>query len=183
MTNEINAKAYCCEDLSLIENYEAAMNDTTQMYDCHHRWETDRGLSREELIFCCEYYYVPADRLIFLTKVEHRRLHHLGKQLSTTTREKISKANRGENHPNFGKHCSPETREKMREARLGKQLSEATKEKIGEKTREAMKGLKFWNNGKVSVRARSCPEGFVPGRLKKKKSRRINLRDFLFFSL
>lgn len=26
-------------------------------------------------------------------------------------------------------------------------------------------GLKFYNNGKISVRARECPDGFVPGRL------------------
>ena len=48
----------------------------------------------------------------------------------------------------------------------GKKLSDYHKQK----DREAMLGMKFWNNGKVSVRARSCPEGFVPGRLKKKSS-------------
>ena len=29
MINEKGAKMYCCEDIFLIENYEAAVNDTT----------------------------------------------------------------------------------------------------------------------------------------------------------
>ena len=39
MINEGCAKKYCCEDLSLIENYELAINDQTQTWDCHHRGE------------------------------------------------------------------------------------------------------------------------------------------------
>lgn len=31
----------CCEDPSLIENYELAINDDTQIWDCHHRLEID----------------------------------------------------------------------------------------------------------------------------------------------
>ena len=77
MINKKLARHYCCEDISLIENYEAAIADQTQTWHCHHRWETDRGLSPEELIFCCEYDYVPADRLIFLTASEHSRMHAL----------------------------------------------------------------------------------------------------------
>ena len=37
MINEYCAKSYCCEDLSLIENYALAVADTTQAWDCHHR--------------------------------------------------------------------------------------------------------------------------------------------------
>lgn len=36
--------------------------------------------------------------------------------------------------------------------------------------REVQLGLKFWNNGIINVRARECPLGFKPGRLKKIKS-------------
>ena len=39
MINEYNAKRFCCEDLSLIENYALAVADTTQTWDCHHRGE------------------------------------------------------------------------------------------------------------------------------------------------
>ena len=43
-------KKFCCEDISLIENYEQALNDQTQMWECHHRKETDEGLSKAKLI-------------------------------------------------------------------------------------------------------------------------------------
>ena len=32
-------KNFCCDDPSLIENYDKAINDTTQTWDCHHRGE------------------------------------------------------------------------------------------------------------------------------------------------
>ena len=44
----------------------------------------------------------------------------------------------------------------------GKHLSEETREKL----REARKGLHWFNNGKISKRAKECPPGFVPGRIK-----------------
>ena len=30
-------KKYCCEDPSLIENYDKAIADTTQTWEIHHR--------------------------------------------------------------------------------------------------------------------------------------------------
>ena len=44
----------------------------------------------------------------------------------------------------------------------GKKLSDETKQKIG----EAKKGIRFFNNGKINIRAKECPEGFVPGQLR-----------------
>ena len=35
-----NASKYCCEDISLIENYDKAIEDKTQYWHCHHRLET-----------------------------------------------------------------------------------------------------------------------------------------------
>ena len=32
--------------------------------------------------------------------------------------------------------------------------------------REAKKGMLWFNNGKINIRARECPEGFVLGRIK-----------------
>ena len=66
MINKKNAKAYCCEDISLIENYNEAMTDTTQMWDCHHRLEIqdDVILNRNELISMGKYYKVFAKDLI-----------------------------------------------------------------------------------------------------------------------
>lgn len=86
------AKDYCYEDISLIENYEQAVNDKTQMWDCHHRKETDEGLSKAELIKQGLYWNRPASELIFLTRAEHIRLHKKGSHLSAQTKANISSA-------------------------------------------------------------------------------------------
>ena len=36
MINESQAKIYCKEDISKIKNYDLAIADTTQTWDCHH---------------------------------------------------------------------------------------------------------------------------------------------------
>ena len=41
MINKRNAKLYCSEDISLIENYQEAISDQTKMWDIHHRQECD----------------------------------------------------------------------------------------------------------------------------------------------
>lgn len=77
--------------------------------------------------------------------------------------------------PRFGKTTSEQTRRKISErAKIsqrgrihpelrGKKLSAEHKAKDS----EAMLGMKFWNNGRVNVRARECPEGFTAGRMKR----------------
>ena len=180
MINKQSAKAYCREDISLIENYENAINDKTQTWNCHHRRETI--FSRKDLIDIGEYYNRPACELIFLTPLEHHRLHHLGKHLSAETRKKMSEAR-------INKPKSSETRKKMSEAQKGKHRSEETRKKIGEaqkgkskpksaetrkkiseskkgkpksaeahkKMSEVKKGSYFFNNGVKSIRAKECP--------------------------
>ena len=143
MISTRTAKAYCRDDISLIENYDKAVSDTTQVWDCHHRRETIYSV--KELIEIGEYYNRPACELIFLTPTDHRRLHKLGKHLSEETRKKLRESKKGENHPMFGKHLSEETRTKLS---------------------EAIKCKHWYNNGVICVRAKTCPEGFVPGRLK-----------------
>lgn len=142
MISKRSAKAFCKDDISLIENYDKAIADNTQTWDCHHRRETI--FSRKDLIDIGEYYNRPACELIFLTPNEHNRLHHLGKQHSAEARKKMSDALNGENHPMFGKHHSEDTRKKMS---------------------EALKGNHWYNNGVTSILAKTCPEGFVPGRI------------------
>ena len=66
MINEKNVKRYCCEDISLIENYQDAINDKERTWDCHHRLETDLCLSTQELIDSNRYWKVEAKYLIFL---------------------------------------------------------------------------------------------------------------------
>ena len=150
MISENQVKKYCREDISLIENYDKAIADNTQTWDCHHRKESQ--YSAGELVDIGEYYNMPACELIFLTPANHRRFHHLGKQSvmsgkqhSAETCKKISEANKG-------KHRSAETRRKMSEARKGKPT--------------CIKGNHWYNNGVKSILAKTCPEGFVPGRLK-----------------
>ena len=63
----------------------------------------------------------------------------------------------------FGKHHSAETRKMMSEAHNGKHFSEEHKRKLGDVT----KGTQWFNNGVKSIRAKTCPEGFVKGRIKK----------------
>ena len=84
---------------------------------------------------------------------------HKGKQFSDETRKKISESNKGEKNPFFGKNHSAEARKKMSESHIGKHYP---------KLSEAKKGLHlhWYNNGVKSILAKTCPEGFVLGRLK-----------------
>ena len=182
MISEESAKSYCKDDISLTENYDKAIADTTQVWHCHHRRET--VLSRKDLIEIGEYYNRPAVELIFLTKSDHNSIHKKnnknclgkhhsedtrkkireaknGKHHSAETRLKISESHKGENHPLFGKHHSDETRQKMSEAHKGRNHSDETRQKMS----EAHKGKHWYNNGVKSIRAKECPKGFVKGRI------------------
>ena len=95
-------KRYCKEDISLIENYDKAINDTTQTWHCHHRDEVKilpSGMkvirSYKDLKENGRYYGRPANELIFLTKSEHRRLHKNGAVHSEETRKKMSESHKG----------------------------------------------------------------------------------------
>lgn len=79
MINEQNARKFCKDDISMIENYEKAINDMTQTWHCHHRLETfdgERTRPSRYLMMVNMYYNRPADELIFLTPSEHQRIHH-----------------------------------------------------------------------------------------------------------
>ena len=165
MINEYYAKKYCKEDISLIENYEQAVNDNNQMWVCHHKEEIKvlpSGMtvihSYKELKEKGLYYGRPANELIFLTKKEHQRLHFLN--CSEETRRKFSEAhkgkpswnkgksswNKGKSSWNKGKSLSEEHRRKISESQKGRTsprkgvtLSAETRKKIS----EAMKGKKL----------------------------------------
>lgn len=114
MINELYAYSYCCEDISLIENYNEAINDKTQTWVIHHKLEIELNKTRDELIYLYLYYQRPASELIFLTISEHRKLHNKaakgpwnkGKKniYSRETLEKMSKARKGKPSPTKGKH-------------------------------------------------------------------------------
>lgn len=75
-------KSYCREPLSHIENYEVAVS-SQEKYELHHRDEIKilpSGIevrrSRQELKENGRYYHCPANELIFLPKLEHRKMHN-----------------------------------------------------------------------------------------------------------
>ena len=136
-----------CNDFTKIENYEKAIADIAQTWQCHHRLETHNSdgterprnaqLSKEELIALGMYYNRPAEELIFLTEVVHKRLHNAGKKripFSEEWKKKLSEAHKG-------KHHSEEHKKKLSEANKGKhsEISEETRRKSS----EAHKG-KHW---------------------------------------
>ena len=138
-----------CKDYQDIENYEKALADNFKGWDCHHRLETHTpdGKRREvdigykELKALGLYYNRPAEELIFLPRSEHN-VFNKGKPGYWKGKQGYWKGKTG---PNYGKHHSVETRKKISEGN---------------------KGTRWFNNGEINIRAKECPEGFVPGRLR-----------------
>ena len=91
-----------------------------------------------------------------------------GKPKSAETRKKMSEAMKGNKHA-LGCKRSEETKKKMSEAQKGKLISEEHKNKISEanKGNSYAKGMHWFNNGKENKYCYECPDGFVPGRIKK----------------
>ena len=101
-----------------------------------------------------------------------------GKKMPEEFCRKDSESHKGEKNSFYGKHHTDEVKERMSATRKGKYLgkdnpfygkthSEEFKKRIGAINKVKMKGMRFFNNGKINIRAKECPEGFVPGRIKK----------------
>lgn len=75
-----------CRCPELIENYDLAISDTTQTWEVHHRRE--ELYSQKELIERGEYYDVPPEDLIFLTRAEHRKIDSANKRVSETQKNR-----------------------------------------------------------------------------------------------
>lgn len=79
MINEKNAKWFCSEDISLIENYHEAISDEERTWDIHHRRECDENgrmlFTKKQLKEMNLYVKRPASELIFVTRSMHRKLH------------------------------------------------------------------------------------------------------------
>lgn len=100
MINTVKAylKRICKDDVSLIENYEKAINDTEHMWILHHRDEVKTlpsGItvyrSVDELKENGRYWHCPANELIFMTREEHYTLHNANPEY----RKKLRIANKG----------------------------------------------------------------------------------------
>ena len=140
MINEYYAKKFCCEDLSLIENYDKAINDTTQTWQCHHRGEIlpCGRFSSNDLKKFGLYYKRPAAELIFLTKAEHSSLHKRGVPLSEEHKKALSKALKGV-------PLSEEHKKALSDALKGHSVSDAAKKAIAEA--QSKKVLQFTKSG------------------------------------
>lgn len=150
-----------CKEYENIENFEKAKADNFKGWCCHHRLETHTSdgerrpvdITQKELKALRMYYNRPAEELIFLTTSEHRSLHTKGESNPMYGKQGYWKGKTGpnkgkyagENNPMYGKHHSLLSIQKMSEAN---------------------KGTRWFNNGKINIRAKECPPGFVSGMLK-----------------
>lgn len=87
------------------------------------------------------------ENLVYLTPVEHIRLHNKGRHMSEETKQKLSEYMKSQIGRMKGKHHSSEAKHKMSEAHKGR----------------------IWvNNGIISkfIYQNEIPDGFIKGRLK-----------------
>jgi hypothetical protein len=163
-------RKFCCEDYSLIENYDKAIADTVQTWHCHHRLETHTSdgekrlvpITRDELIAMNMYYNRPASELIFLTPSEHTTLHDVFFEYHTEeTKEKIKKW--------YTTHTVDKSY--MQTDEYKKAVSEA-KKKTHIVTRGST-GMHWYNNGIENIFAFECPDGFVKGKKDKKSEEEL----------
>ena len=141
-----------CSSPELIENYEEAINDTAQTWDCHHRLETHNSdgeirlvqLTKKELIALGMYYSRPPCEFIFMKQHDHLSLHRKFKRDKRDNRVAL-RAWKTRRMNGTYKH-SVETRE-----HLSKLMSKCS----------------WWTNRIVSSFCEICPEGFRPGRVMK----------------
>lgn len=127
MINIKDVKRYCKDDLSMIENYDVAIN-SDESYDCHHRLEftinCEYAHSKEELIRMNMYYNRPYFELIFMKSSEHHAMHvrhyNANRDYSFTQtqeyREKMSKSCMGKGK---GIHKTDEHKKKLSDSHKG----------------------------------------------------------------
>ena len=117
----MNCEKYCCESISLVENYWKARKDDFKSWVCHHRNEIIKLpngeykiTTRKELIARNEYYNRPSNELIFMTISEHLRLHN---KLTKKTKEHLRNISKALT----GRKLSAEHIKKISETQKGKE--------------------------------------------------------------
>lgn len=109
-------RKYCCESLSLIENYQCAISDNENMWVLHHRRETHdangnllkAAVSMKSLKLQGLYFERPASELIFMKMTDHQKLHTSfqkfegGWKRTEEANKKIGEARKGKHYYNNG---------------------------------------------------------------------------------
>ena len=126
-----------CKEPEKIENYEKAKADDFKNWECHHRLETHNSDGERRLVDITRKELMALDMYYNRPAEELIFLKHSEHQFL--------------HHK--GKPRSAETRKKLSEAGKGKNIW--------------IKCTHWYNNGKINIRAKECPEGFVPGIIKK----------------
>ena len=100
----MKAKKYCCEDISLIENYEQAKIENFDGWVCHHKLEihSDYRNKVKELKQMGLYYNRPACELIFLKWGEHSKLHQSGRKRPDMIERNKKYTTKGQIRSDFG---------------------------------------------------------------------------------
>ena len=160
MINDYQVKKFCCEDISLIENYNKAIANSEQTWHCHHRNETDFGLSMNKLKAMGLYWNRPANELIFLTESEHKSLH--AKNMTSEHKTKLSKPK------------SPEFKTNLSKVRKGKYVGETSPRSIAvyqiDKTTGAI--IKEWKCISDATRTLGIHQSAIIACCKKRPNRR-----------
>ena len=139
---------FCCEPLQNIENYQDAVNDTENVWICHHILGETHSMN--ELISKGLYFNRPASEFRFMKRGEHIALHHKGKQIrgkgwhhSEESKQKMSKKQKG-------RLITDETKRKMRKPhKLSDEVRQANKDRYKGKTWKLVDGKRVWINKQI----------------------------------
>lgn len=109
-------KNYCNTDIRFIENYEKAIKDKSQTWDCHHKLEITLNCGMKELMEKNLYLNRPATELIFLPHSEHIALHNTQRVGSKRTQEQKNLMSESRKQYYKTHEVSEEIRKKQSEA-------------------------------------------------------------------
>ena len=134
-----------------IENYDLAKADNFKGWQIHHRLEEKLAEAFTEtdiaLVKMGMYFYRPPEELIYLTIVEHQRLHR--------SFNNYMKGRFGELNHFYGKKHTDETKNKLR----GKIFSEEHRRKIGDRYYPRGKDSPLWKGGHEVCKLRRKNKG------------------------